>query len=681
MAATTIVEYLLRLKAEGQPVLKEVAQDAEAAAKATDKASSANEKFGDTAGRVGQNAAKLAGGLGLIDEGAASAALAVADVADIGEVAATVTTALGISMSSLLAVLAPVAVAVAALGAVYVVLNGELKDAEAKQKAAADQAERATKIYGDLKKAVSDLDTAYKVTTGQMSEAAAQAEAARQKVEETFAPALAEQQGVINGLRIEIQARRDNYAALVQEEGSKDAVAKATNSLVAQLDTEVEKYNALVEKKNENLEKADLMVAAGVKERRAREDATKAAEREREELERLREAEALLTEQRAEATAAAVAREAAEAALEPIIAATYTAQEKVKAAYRADMEAVNAAIDAGADYEIVLAAKNAAIEKYADGMRKAREEQQALTAAEAAGDRAGVERASDAVGMAAGGPQAVLGAVASSGPWGSLIAGIIEIVGNFEDLGDQFNDVTMAFNQSIGNLPDMLGENLGRWIETGTQSAIDMVPAFIQGLADNLPQIISSILESLVTMTGALLKAVFVEIPKAFGSLIETLTAKETWQAIWDGLVQALEEAIRELFGTKENGEGKLFNQGGILDQVFVGRRERENGTEGPGLFGKGGWFDTAGQDIASFVGSFATGTDGITRTGLALVHQGERIVPATGAGSGTTSAMMAGGAGGVTYVLPQGLLWGTPEHLAREVGRARDRGVAWGGA
>ena len=40
------------------------------------------------------------------------------------------------------------------------------------------------------------------------------------------------------------------------------------------------------------------------------------------------------------------------------------------------------------------------------------------------------------------------------------------------------------------------------------------------------------------------------------------------------------------------------------------------------------GFLSTIGSIFSSFIGSFDSGTDYVPRTGLALVHQGEQIIP-----------------------------------------------------
>ena len=101
------------------------------------------------------------------------------------------------------------------------------------------------------------------------------------------------------------------------------------------------------------------------------------------------------------------------------------------------------------------------------------------------------------------------------------------------------------------------------------------------------------------------------------------------------------------------------MNRGGLFDAILGGVDENWWG------LGKGGQKQ-----------SFDTGTDGVSRTGLALVHQGERIVNGSGASSGVTSSMMGGGRGDTHIYMPPGLIIGTTEEAAREVARSAGRGV-----
>ena len=79
----------------------------------------------------------------------------------------------------------------------------------------------------------------------------------------------------------------------------------------------------------------------------------------------------------------------------------------------------------------------------------------------------------------------------------------------------------------------------------------------------------------------------------------------------------AAADIARRLFGNGGVGSG-----GGILGPLI---------SAGLGYFGLGGTQAPAPvrDAIPQLVGSFATGTDYVPRTGLALVHQGEKIVPA----------------------------------------------------
>jgi len=71
-----------------------------------------------------------------------------------------------------------------------------------------------------------------------------------------------------------------------------------------------------------------------------------------------------------------------------------------------------------------------------------------------------------------------------------------------------------------------------------------------------------------------------------------------------------------------------------------------------------------------------------VNRTGMAMVHQGERIVPSSGAGTGTATNMMGGGSG--VSVTVNGII--SPQlidDLVRELNVAlgpRGRGLALDG-
>lgn len=89
--------------------LEKTAKQAGNAAKETTKNIA---DFGDTAGKAGSNAAKLAGALDLVAPGAGGVARGFADIADVGEVAAGASAALGVSLGTVAAVAAPIALLV-----------------------------------------------------------------------------------------------------------------------------------------------------------------------------------------------------------------------------------------------------------------------------------------------------------------------------------------------------------------------------------------------------------------------------------------------------------------------------------------------------------------------------------------------------------------------------------------
>lgn len=303
-----------------------------------------------------------------------------------------------------------------------------------------------------------------------------------------------------------------------------------------------------------------------------------------------------------------------------------------------------------------------------------------------------------------GGPQAGINALAAAGPVGAIIAALANMVVGLEDTIKGFSDFHMQFSETIGKLPEIIFSHLEETLASSTQAAIEMIPNFVNSLAESLPGLLESIVEGLPEVFGTLIQSLMVELPEAVFKLVDALVQSlpkfvlgligaiinaipqivGAWidqmitgtVRIVDAIVKMFTQIFQDILGTGE-GEGKTFNQGGIFDQIFTGKKEAANGTEGPGLFQKGGWFDNAGKDVAKWVGSFDTGSDMITKTGFAMVHQGERIVNSTGTSSGVTGSMASSsGGGGIHVYMPPGLIIGTAEETAREVGRSAGRGI-----
>ena len=261
--------------------------------------------------------------------------------------------------------------------------------------------------------------------------------------------------------------------------------------------------------------------------------------------------------------------------------------------------------------------------------------------------------------------------LSSAGVWGGLIAAIVELVGNLQSVGDAFDEFTRNVFDSIGDIGNTIGDNIERWLTDGTEAVLTSIPKLISGILENLDNIIAGIIGSI----GAALEVLFGDVPGMLLDIAEMLLSVEFWagligaivMAIWDaitGVVEAIVDSIADallhlfgdLLGVDENGKKKAT--------IFEGE-----------------WWEQAGEDVSEAFG-FATGGY-VDRTGLALVHEGERVIPPTGAGTGTATANARGSRGsGITINVTGGVIDPSfADYLVRELNRhlgADGRGLGW---
>ena len=141
-------EEVRKLKEE----LAETRREAQQTERAMRQVGGSVSRLGRLSGRLGGSMGRVSGILGRLSPGLAEAAMVTSDLADATELA----TAGG---ASLLRILGPVAIAAAAVGAAYLVLNAQLKEAEERQAAAAATAERAAVAHLKLKAGIADVNT------------------------------------------------------------------------------------------------------------------------------------------------------------------------------------------------------------------------------------------------------------------------------------------------------------------------------------------------------------------------------------------------------------------------------------------------------------------------------------------------------------------------------------------
>jgi hypothetical protein len=653
--ADKTIEYLLKLRAEGRDNLTGVAREADAAAQATRRADDAADdfaatsrrasddvgEFGDRAGAVGGNAAKLAGALSLVDSGAAEAARTVADLADVGEVASVAARGLGISLTSVIGVLGPVAVAVGALAATWALLNAELEAAEARNLAAANAASAAADANAKWNETQEKVKLQFQLSSGAIDEQTARIRASNSAIEDAAA-----------AQRTLLESQVATERAAYEGSGGSDRRALST------AERNLKEFSDQVETTKTQ---ADLLITSEIEQRKAAEGTAAAQKAKAAATLQAADAERVLAAAQAAARAETEAREAAEESLGSIIAANYTAQERAAAQLRADNALISAAIDAGADYAVISDAKSAAMDRYAASVQAASDAQDGLAAAES--DTAAtmdVGGTLSTVGAAISDP---LSAAAGADPTG-ITGGVIAIATAVSDLGGTLGSVTGLLNGVVDGLTTggadvarFLGDVIGDLVP----AILEAAPQFVLGLVEGMDDIIEGLVKGAPRIAFALIEILTplfaIRVALAF---VEVLADPQTWIDIGTSFVDGVAEGFRKLIDD--------------LVSSFEGVFGKPASNAPPGAFEAGGFFDSL------FAGSYAVGSDFVPRTGIALVHQGERIVPASGASSGTTAAAMGGGGGGVSVYLGGGLLYGTPDTLAREVGRAADRGIQFGG-
>jgi len=186
---------------------------------------------------------------------------------------------------------------------------------------------------------------------------------------------------------------------------------------------------------------------------------------------------------------------------------------------------------------------------------------------------------------------AALGGLAALGETGAQ--GVIDAI---EALGDQLQ-------AGLEALPDLL--------EALAERLPDLVPALVGALVDAAPDILVAVVEAVVALSREL-------------TMLPLTLAKALWQALRDwwkeiggfgGLVKALLEALARL--AKNIGES-VGNAVSTVVDILIPGGER-------GLFSKEGLFGLKNVPILQEGRTF------VERTGLALIHQGEQIVPRGG--------------------------------------------------
>jgi phage-related protein len=232
----------------------------------------------------------------------------------------------------------------------------------------------------------------------------------------------------------------------------------------------------------------------------------------------------------------------------------------------------------------------------------------ALRAATVPAGPSGVETATAALGAIQGGLSSILSAL---GPEGALAAAIIQVVSNPAEV---LSGIVAEVDALVeGLLVELI------------PALLDAIPALVDTLLVKLPELIPQFIQQLVTL-----------IPTLISGLVQALPA------ILVGLIQALPEILAALFNGLVENLATLFVKLPVLFAKAIGEAFKNLFR-----FGKKRNEEAVVQPEEM---SFAAGGR-VDRTGMALVHRGERIIPPSGVGSQASerARSTAGGGGGTT--------------------------------
>jgi len=201
---------------------------------------------------------------------------------------------------------------------------------------------------------------------------------------------------------------------------------------------------------------------------------------------------------------------------------------------------------------------------------------------------------------------AALGAVGISGA-GSVVALLAE---GPKAIRETAADLQKSLMTAMKTLPIALGEIIPKVMTELPGALIEAMPQLIAGMVEATPK---------------MMKAVAIDLPIAFMRAIV--------DADWSRMAQSIGESFKAWWESIKTWISDLFSFG-------LSNRNDDN-LEWWRLRAK---WQARNEDDE--VGSFAVGARFVDRTGTALIHRGEQIVPRGGSTTGTAARTMGGGGG-----------------------------------
>lgn len=641
---STIAEFILELRDRASEGLKAIAggartveQDAAQAehglAQLDDQVARTGDRtagLGDKAGKAGSQLGKLAGAASMVSPELANTARAGADVADVFEVAQVAAGALGITLGSLLAAVGIAAAIVAPFALAWRDVANELERAEHKAELMSRRATELGTLTGALTEAERGLASALGGASAKEAEEAV--------IRERWAKQLSDSTATLRAHKAELEGEQ----AQLQRDGlntNREARARVAAEL-KRVNAELETSTAIAEKGIQtDLDAADAADARAEAERVLAERQRKAAE---------------ATSERAKAEAELQAAWEASDSYAAFLydtsdylasgSAAVIAQARMAAAVLKEQEdRAKAAAAAMADWKASVDPDTLAAFNYDTGLGEA---PGPTSAAPPTSTGSTGPSATDVLSGIGGGASGILNLVGSAGMVGSIVATVVSLLGSMSQTNEDGTNtfaagITSFVNGIVAQLP-ALGKMVGDLVAGLLR---DTVPALLGALGPTVEGIVR---EGLPAIFAVLLDPSFwLGLVQA---LIEALWA--VWMAKLEGGIRALGEAWDALSSAAQSLFSTAFWKGigeSIVQAIKDALALLKGNEEGTGLFQKNGaiangWNNVKNWFKEGFTGSYDVGSDYIHRSGWAMVHEGERIVTASGTGSQRTGQLAGGG-------------------------------------
>jgi hypothetical protein len=215
---------------------------------------------------------------------------------------------------------------------------------------------------------------------------------------------------------------------------------------------------------------------------------------------------------------------------------------------------------------------------------------------------------------AAGFGQAILG-----GAGAPAVGGVSSIVSLLAEgpkaIRESAADLQKSLMTAMKTLPIAIGEILPEFLTKLPAAIVDAIPALIAGMVEATPK---------------MMKAVAVDLPIAIGRAI--------LEADWSGMVKSIGESFKSWWESIKDWIANLFS---VVD------RNEDGGANWKriGLAAATGGASEVVRGVSN-MGSFQAGARFVDRTGMALIHKNEQIIPRGGSTTGTAARTMGGGGG-----------------------------------